>query len=76
MGGDDFAYFSQVMPALMMRIGTKAEEEGYVHPLHSSKFNFNEDVLVLAVGVFLCLISAGCDFYLQDITGFFRTGIR
>lgn len=58
MGGDDFAFFSQVMPALLLRIGTRAEERGYVYPLHSNQFNFDENVLVLAAAVFLQMITS------------------
>ncbi|MHB8916489.1 MAG: M20 metallopeptidase family protein [Desulfocucumaceae bacterium] len=59
MGGDDFAYICRVMPALMLRFGIRHEEKEHVYPLHSNRFNFDEEVLVFALGVFLRLISAG-----------------
>lgn len=58
MGGDDFAYFCRVMPALMIRFGTGSDGKGPVYALHSSRFNFDEKVLVLAAAVFLHLIAS------------------
>ncbi|NLI11343.1 MAG: amidohydrolase [Peptococcaceae bacterium] len=58
MGGDDFAFFSQVMPALMFRIGAGSEKKDIVYPLHSNRFNFDEKILVMAVAIFLNLITS------------------
>lgn len=58
MGGDDFAFLGQVMPALMLRIGAGPGQKKLVYPLHSNRFNFDEKVLVMAVAVFLHLITS------------------
>ncbi len=53
MGGDDFAYFSQEVPGLYMRLGTRNEEKGTIHPLHSQNFNLDEDILKQGVKLFV-----------------------
>lgn len=46
---EDFSFYQEAMPGLFMFIGTKNEELGFTYPLHSSKFNFKEDVLDVGV---------------------------
>lgn len=45
MASDDFARYLQVVPGCYFFLGTKNEDKGCVHPLHSSKFRIDEDVL-------------------------------
>ena len=47
LGGEDFAFFSQRMPALMFRLGVRNEARGIVHGVHSSRFDLDEDALPL-----------------------------
>jgi amidohydrolase len=47
MGGEDFAYFSRRVPATMFRLGIRNEAKGIVHPVHSPRFNIDEDALPL-----------------------------
>lgn len=44
MVAEDFAYFAQHVPALMMFLGA-GEEPDYSYPLHHSRFNFHEGAL-------------------------------
>ncbi|MEX0929707.1 MAG: amidohydrolase [Balneolales bacterium] len=44
MGAEDFAYFSQKVPALYVRMGTSCSPETS-HPLHSSLFDVDESVI-------------------------------
>lgn len=53
MGGEDFAYFTQEIPGLYMRLGTRNEKKGTVNPLHSANFNLDEDILTQGVKLFL-----------------------
>ena len=53
MGGDDFAYFSQEVPGLYMRLGTRNEKKGTVYSLHSQHFNLDEDILKQGVKLFV-----------------------
>jgi amidohydrolase len=47
LGGEDFAFFSQRVPSLMFRLGVRNEARGIVHPVHSSRFDLDEDALPL-----------------------------
>lgn len=42
---EDFAFYQQKVPGIFVMLGTKNEILGYVHPLHSCYFNFDECVL-------------------------------
>ena len=57
MGGEDFSYYLQRVPGTYIRLGTRNEEKGIVHPLHSSLFDIDEDILPVgtAVNTFLAL---------------------
>jgi amidohydrolase len=45
MGGEDFAYFAQRVPGLLVRLGVRSEEAGAVHPIHSPLFRLDERAL-------------------------------
>jgi len=45
MGGEDFSFFSQLVPGVYYRLGIFDERKGFVFPLHSSRFDFDESVL-------------------------------
>jgi len=47
MGGEDFAYFARAVPSTMFRLGVRNEAKGMVHPLHSPRFQLDEDALPL-----------------------------
>jgi amidohydrolase len=47
LGGEDFAFFSQRVPSLMLRLGVRNEARGLVHAVHSSRFDLDEDALPL-----------------------------
>jgi amidohydrolase len=49
LGADDFAYFAQQIPATYLRLGCYDACKGYVHMLHSNRFNFDEELLVKGV---------------------------
>lgn len=42
MTGEDFAYFSQKIPATFIRIGVRNEKKGIVHAVHNTRFNIDE----------------------------------
>lgn len=43
MGGEDFAYFSQRVPASFIHVGTGNEAKGLTAPWHNSHFNIDEN---------------------------------
>ena len=49
MGGEDFSYFSEIVPGVYYRLGVRDEGKGFVSPLHSPRFDFDESVLPLGV---------------------------
>lgn len=49
MGGEDFAYFAQRAPGLMVRLGIRSEGAGSVHAAHSARFRLDEDALAYGI---------------------------
>lgn len=45
MTGEDFAYFSQEMPATFIRVGVRNEAAGIIHGVHNSHFNIDENAM-------------------------------
>ncbi len=42
MGGEDFAYFANEIPGMMLRLGTGNKELGFTYPWHHPKFDIDE----------------------------------
>lgn len=51
MTAEDFAYYSQVVPACFYRLGIKNEAKGIASGLHTSTFNIDEDALETSIGL-------------------------
>ncbi|MGG0658439.1 M20 metallopeptidase family protein [Rummeliibacillus pycnus] len=51
MGGDDFGYYADQIPALYFRLGIAKEDSGNLD-LHHPKFNFDDQVLTRGAEVF------------------------
>lgn len=51
MTAEDFAYFSQVMPACFYRLGTGNVEKGITGPVHTNTFKIDESALELSTGL-------------------------
>jgi amidohydrolase len=49
MGGEDFAYFAQRAPGLMLRLGIRNEAAGSIHPGHSALFRVDERALAYGI---------------------------
>ena len=49
MGGEDFAYFAQRAPGVLVRLGIFNEARGSVHPGHSPQFRVDEDALAFGI---------------------------
>lgn len=52
MIAEDFSYYQQRVPGVYMFLGCKNESKGFTAPLHSSKFNFDEEVLLHGLQVY------------------------
>lgn len=51
MTAEDFAYYSQQMPACFYRLGTGNSELGIVSPIHTNTFNIDEKALEVGMGL-------------------------
>jgi amidohydrolase len=49
MGGEDFAYFAERVPGVMVRLGIRDEAAGSVHPAHSPQFRLDERALAFGI---------------------------
>ena len=58
MGGEDFAFMLQVKPGAYMRIGQGQPALGRSHPLHNSRYDFNDAILPLGAALHASLIEA------------------
>ena len=51
MTGEDVSYFHQEIPGVHWQLGIANPARGYVHPLHSPFFDFNEEVMALGAAL-------------------------
>ena len=56
MFAEDFAFYQKKVPGMFVMLGTKNESYGYVHPLHSCYFNFNENVLLKGIELYMHIL--------------------
>ncbi len=56
LGVDDFVFYSQIVPVCYLRIGCYDENKGYVQPLHTPRFDFDENLLLKGVEIFSNII--------------------
>lgn len=51
LGAEDFAYYSQVVPASFYRLGTRNESKGFSSYVHTPTFDIDEDALKIGPGL-------------------------
>lgn len=51
MTAEDFAYYSQVIPACFYRLGTGNTARGITSPIHTDTFDVDEDSLLVGMGL-------------------------
>jgi hippurate hydrolase len=56
MGGEDFSFMLQAKPGAYIRIGQGAAHGPGPHPLHNSRYDFNDDILPLGAALHASLI--------------------
>ncbi|MDD4843594.1 MAG: M20/M25/M40 family metallo-hydrolase, partial [Anaerotignum sp.] len=56
MLAEDFSFFQQVVPGLFFFLGAKNTEKGFIHPLHSAEFDFDEKILCFGVETYMNLL--------------------
>jgi amidohydrolase len=47
LGGEDFACFAQQVPGCYLKIGCGNQKKGISYPLHSNRFDLDEDAMEL-----------------------------
>ena len=48
---EDFAYYSQIVPASFYRLGTRNEAKGMTSYVHTPTFDIDEDALKISTGL-------------------------
>ena len=51
-GSDDFAYITEKVPSVMLVLCAGNKSDGYIHPQHSDKADFDESVLCTGAAVY------------------------
>ncbi len=54
--GEDFSFYQHEVPGVFFFIGTKNKAKGYIHSLHSSYFNLDEEALNTGVNAYIKII--------------------
>ncbi|MDX9691275.1 MAG: amidohydrolase [Acholeplasmataceae bacterium] len=52
MFAEDFAFYQKKVPGMFVMLGTRNDELGFTHPLHSCYFNFDEHVLMRGIDLY------------------------
>ena len=52
-GSEDFAYFSQEVPSIMLALAGGKSADGYIYPQHHPKVTFDENALAFGTAVFV-----------------------
>jgi len=52
MGGEDFAYYAEKVPAAFFRLGTRPRDVPSAPGLHTPQFDFNDDALPVGAAMF------------------------
>jgi hippurate hydrolase len=56
MFAEDFAFYQEKVPGLFVMLGTQNQAKGFIHPLHSCYFDFDESVLVKGVELYQLIL--------------------
>ena len=51
MGSEDFSFFSEAMPAVLIRLGVRNEDRGITSYLHNSNFDLDEKAIAIGAKV-------------------------
>jgi amidohydrolase len=57
MTAEDFAYYTQVIPACFYRLGTRNESKGIISPVHTPTFDVDENSLEVGMGLMAYLVT-------------------
>lgn len=57
MIAEDFAFYQQKVPGVYFLLGTGNPSKGYAYPLHSNRFNFDEEVLLYGIQLYVDILN-------------------
>ncbi len=55
-GSEDFAYISQEIPTVMLALCAGKSDDGYIHPLHNPKTDFDEQAMINGCTAFISAV--------------------
>lgn len=55
--GEDFSFYNTVAPTTFMFLGCRNEQLNFVHGLHTPQFNFNNDVLMNGIELYIAILN-------------------
>ena len=58
MISEDFSYYQKEVPGLFFMLGSKNPEKGYTNGLHTQEFNFDPNILLDGVNIFLTILKS------------------
>ena len=58
MGGEDFSFYGERVPACFFFLGLMAPEESHMPSVHNARFNFNDEAISTGIEVFCRLALA------------------
>ncbi len=61
MGGEDFSYYGQVVPAFLFRLGSGNKSKGITAEAHTPAFDIDEDCLLVGVKAMATLVAEFLD---------------
>ncbi|HHW69758.1 MAG TPA: amidohydrolase [Clostridiales bacterium] len=56
MIAEDFSYYQREIPGVLILLGARNKNHGHVYPLHSNKFNFDEEILLIGIQTLLDIV--------------------
>ena len=56
MISEDFSYYQREIPGLFFMLGSKNDEKGYINGLHNINFNFDEEILLNGLDIYINLL--------------------
>lgn len=59
MIAEDFSNYQREVPGVFVFLGSGNPEKGYIHPLHSNLFDFDEEILMYGVQLYKDIITKG-----------------
>jgi metal-dependent amidase/aminoacylase/carboxypeptidase family protein len=60
MIAEDFSFYQKKVPGVYFFLGSKNPEEGFTAPLHSNRFDFDENILLTGVQIYKKLLNMNC----------------